>query len=133
MKSRASACATSRRRNYSAAAEAFRAVLAKDPGNHDALYNLANSYLALEDGKNLIDAAQKLIDSDPLNQNNFKDLLANGYKFDKNQDKQIEVVVQMQAMTVAVSVEGFALRKDGAKITGTATRGASKGAPRRTR
>ncbi len=107
-------------KDYAGAADAFKKVLAADPNNHDALFNLANAYLALEDGKNLIETSQKLLANDPLSPTNIR-LLANGWKFEKNQDKQIEVITMLQAMTFGVCVERFTPRKDGAKLTGVAT------------
>lgn len=107
-------------KDYAGAADAFKKVLVMDPSNHDALFNLANAYYALNDGKNLIATAQKLLVTDPLNTLNVK-LLANGWRLDNNQDKQIEVVTMLQAMTAGISLEHFTIRKDGAKLTGTAT------------
>lgn len=107
-------------KDYAGAADAFKKVLAGDPNNHDALFNLANAYYALEWPDSLIQASQKLLASDPLNTTNLR-LLANGYRLAKNQDKQIDVVMQLQAMTTGISVDSFMPRKDGAHVAGTAT------------
>lgn len=106
-------------KDYSGAADAFKKILATDPYNHDALNNLANSYLALEDGKGLLDASQRLLAVDPLGKNNVK-LLANAYRLVKDTTKWLDVVTQLQAMTVEMTVTSFTLRKDGAKFVGTA-------------
>lgn len=112
-------------KDYPAAADAFRKILATDPVNHDALYNLANTYLAMNDGKNLIATSQKLLDIDPLGGSNVK-LLANGYRLVSDTNKQIDVVMRLQAMPVQLSVDSFFTRKDGAKITVTATGNAAE-------
>jgi len=106
-------------KDYAGAAAAFKKILETDPFDHDALSNLANSYLALFDGKNLLDASQRLMTVDPLGKNNVK-LLANGYRLVADTTKWLEVVTQLQAMTVEVAISSVLLRKDGMKIIGTA-------------
>src|ERR1019366_1838731 len=106
-------------KDFNGAAEAFKKILVTDPYNHDALNNLANTYLALKDGKNLLDASQKLLAVDPLGKNNMK-LLANSYQLAADTTKWLDVVVQLQAMTVEVTVSNFTMRKDGVKFVGTA-------------
>lgn len=107
-------------KNYAGASEAFKKILAIDPYNHDALNNLANSYLALNDGKNLLEASKNLLAVDPLGENNVK-LLANAYRLVADTTKWLGVVTDLQAMTTKVTVSGFTARKDGAKFVGTAT------------
>jgi tetratricopeptide (TPR) repeat protein len=106
-------------KDYGGAADAFKRILVTDPYNHDALNNLANSYLALEDGKGLLDASVKLLAVDPLGKNNVK-LLANAYRIAKDTTTWLNVVTQLQAMTIEVTITSFTLRKDGAKFVGTA-------------
>lgn len=107
-------------KDYAAAALAFQKVLTIEPNNHDALFDLASSYYWLEDGKNLIPAAQKLLDVDPLSMSAVK-LLANGYRLDKQQDKQIDATTRLLAMTIDVKVEHFMGSPTNATLTGTAT------------
>ncbi len=107
-------------KDYNRAAEAFKRILVTDPYNHDALNNLANTYLALNDGKNLLDASQKLLAVDPLGNNNLR-LLANGYRLAADTNKWLGIVTQLQAMTMDVRVDSFTLRQDGARFVGTAT------------
>ncbi len=107
-------------KDYAAAAVAFQKVLTMEPNNHDALFDLASSYYWLEDGKSLIPAAQKLLDVDPLSMSAVK-LLANGYRLDKQQDKQIEVTTRLLAMPIDVKVEHFVASASSATLTGTAT------------
>ena len=118
-------------KNYAAAADAFQKILATDPVNHDALYNLANTYLAMKDGKRLIETSQKLLDIDPLGGANVR-LLANGYQLVADTNKQIEVVMRLLAMPVEVSIDSFFTRKDGAKLTLTATGKAAENAAGKT-
>lgn len=53
---------------YARAADVFRRGVALNPYDRDALYNLANSYLALEDGPQLLTAAEQLRSMEPLNE-----------------------------------------------------------------
>ncbi|MGH7523176.1 MAG: tetratricopeptide repeat protein [Gemmatimonadales bacterium] len=118
-------------KDYPAAADAFQKILATDPVNHDALYNLANTYLAMKDGKQLITTAQKLLDIDPLGGSNVR-LLANGYQLVADTNKQVEVVMRLLAMPVEISIDSFFVRKDGAKLTMTATGKAAQNASGKT-
>lgn len=118
-------------KNYPAAADAFQKILVTDPVNHDALYNLANTYLAMKDGKQLITTAQKLLDIDPLGGSNVR-LLANGYQIVADTNKQVEVVMRLLAMPVEISIDSFFVRKDGAKLTMTATGKAAQNASGKT-
>jgi len=118
-------------KNYPAAADAFQKILATDPVNHDALYNLANTYLAMKDGRKLIETSQKLLEIDPLGGSNVR-LLANGYQIVADTNKQIEVVMKLLAMPVEVSIDSFFTRKDGAKLTLTATGKAAEDAKGKT-
>ena len=81
-------------KDYAAAAEDFQRVLTMEPGNHDALYNLANTYLGLKDGKKLVETAQKLLDVDPLGVANLQ-LLFNGYRLAADTNKQIDVYTRL--------------------------------------
>ena len=117
-------------KDFAGAAVLFNRVLAIEPANHDAMNNLANTYYAISISsaafdsaalsQKLIDISQKLIESDPLNPTNLK-LLTNGWGLAKNQSKQIEVVTGLQALTIAISVDTFAVRKDGVKLYGEAS------------
>jgi tetratricopeptide (TPR) repeat protein len=107
-------------KNYAAAADAFQKILATEPLNHDAMYNLANCYLALNDGHKLIDASQKLLEVDPLGIANVK-LLANGYRLLADTTKWVAAATQLQAMTIGVNVARFVPGKDSAKLVGSAT------------
>jgi tetratricopeptide (TPR) repeat protein len=118
-------------KNYPAAADAFQKILATDPVNHDALYNLANTYLAMKDGRKLIETSQKLLEIDPLGGSNVR-LLANGYQIVADTNKQIEVVMKLLAMPVEVSIDSFFTKKDGAKLTLTATGRAAEDAKGKT-
>lgn len=102
------------------AAEAFGKVLEKEPYSRDAMFNLANVYLAEKNGPKLIETAQKLLAMEPLNTINMK-LLGEGYRAANDQPKLIETVEKLVAMPTNVAVENFQITKDGANLAATAT------------
>jgi tetratricopeptide (TPR) repeat protein len=106
-------------KKYPEAAAAFAKIVAAEPNNRDAQYNLANTYLALDDGPKLIEASLPLVAREPLNEDNRK-LLAQGYRKANNQDKLIEVVTELLAMPTSVTVERFQTRASGATLAGHA-------------
>ena len=107
-------------KDYAGAADAFQKIVANEPYNRDALFNLANSYFAMDSGQQLTDVSNKLLAIEPLSAANIK-LLANGYRLVKNQDKQIEVTTKLLGMTTQVSVDSFRPNKTGARLYGVAT------------
>ena len=72
--------------------------------------------------------AQKLVEMDPLNEDNLK-LLGEGYRFSNNQDQLIATVTKLVVMPTSVSVESFSHTKGGAKLAGTAASAASSSSP----
>lgn len=106
-------------KKYQEAADAFARILATDSLNRDAQFNLANAYLALEDGPKLIAAATPLLEREPLSEDNHR-FVAQGYRFTNQQDKLIELVTELLAMPTAVVIESFQVRQGGAVLAGHA-------------
>lgn len=107
-------------KKYAEAAEAFAKVASAEPYNRDALFNLANTYLALKDGAKLLEAAKRLADIEPLSENTLK-LLGEGYKQAANVDEAVKVAEQVLALPIDIRVTDFAAAQGGATLTGTAT------------
>ena len=107
-------------KKYAEAAEAFAKVAAAEPNNRDALFNLANTYLALKDGPKLLATAQRLQAIEPLSENTLK-LVGEGYKQAGNVDEAVKLAEQVLALPVDVRVSDFAAAGNGATLTGTAT------------
>ena len=107
-------------KKYAEAAEAFAKVASAEPHNRDALFNLANTYLALKDGPKLLAAAQKLSAIEPLSENALK-LVGEGYKQSGNVDEAVKMAEQVLALPVDVRVTDFANAANGATLFATAT------------
>jgi tetratricopeptide (TPR) repeat protein len=112
-------------KNYGEAASSYGRLLQRNPNHRDALYAQANSYLALQQGTSLIGAAQKLVALDPLGEYNYQ-LLAQGYKFEKRQDKLAETIIAEYALPVDLQFGEFVAAADnatfGAKAVGREAR-----------
>ena len=96
-------------KKYADAAATFTRVIALAPNNRDALFNLANAYLALQDGPNLITTAQALIALEPCR--NGTGPSCAGYQFTKKQDKVLEAFFAREALLVNLDVEHFKLTR----------------------
>ena len=107
-------------KDYATAAEEFIKVLSTEPGNRDAMFDLANAYLGLKDGKKLVETSQRLLDIEPLSVANLQ-LLFNGFRMVSDTNKQIETYNRIQGIPVAVVILSFSVNKDGAKLGGTVT------------
>lgn len=106
-------------KKFDEAADAFTRILALDSLNRDAQFNLANTYLATQDGPKLVVAAGPLLAREPLSEDNHK-FLAQGYRYANNQDKLIEVVTELLAMPTAITIERFAPQPGKATLAGFA-------------
>jgi tetratricopeptide (TPR) repeat protein len=107
-------------KKYAEAAEAFAKVAAAEPNNRDALFNLANTYLAMKDGPKLFATAQQLSALEPLSENSLK-LVGEGYKQAGKVDDAVKTAEQVLALPVDVKVTDFAAAAGGASWTATAT------------
>lgn len=107
-------------KKYPEAAEAFAKAAAAEPYNRDALFNLANTYLALKDGPKLLAAAQRLSALEPMNENSLK-MVGEGYKQSKQVDEAVKVAEKVLALPVDIGVTDFSPSGTGATLTATAT------------
>ena len=107
-------------KNYAEAANAFAKVVETEPHNRDALFNLANAYLALEDSPKLIETATKLVALDPMNERALQ-LLGEGYRMGKKQDELIKTVERITPMLISVENAAMQTNAEGATFTATAT------------
>ncbi len=107
-------------KKYPEAAEVFAKVAAAEPNNRDALFNLANTYLAMKDGPKLLATAQQLSALEPLSENSLK-LVGEGYKQSGKVDDAVKTAEQVLALPVDVRVTDFAAAAGGATLAATAT------------
>ncbi len=107
-------------KKYADAAKAFEQVVAQHPYDRDALYNLANTYLAMKDGAKLLPTAENLAAIEPLNETAVK-LVGEGYKQNNKVDDAVKVAEKVLAMPVDVKVNDFSTTGSGATFSATAT------------
>ena len=107
-------------KKYGEAAATFEQIVAKEPYNRDALFGLANSYIGLKNGPKLAEAAARLAEIEPMNDEIVR-MLANGQRMAKKEAQANKTAIRVLSMPVTVSVTQFAPTGAGATITGTAT------------
>jgi tetratricopeptide (TPR) repeat protein len=107
-------------KKYADAAAAFEKAATAEPYNRDALYNLANTYLALKDGPKLLATAQRLIAIEPASENSLK-LLGEGYKRSGKVNDAVKVAEKVLALPADVKVTDFSTTGSGATLQATAT------------
>ena len=107
-------------KKYAEAAAAFEKLTAAEPNNRDALSNLSNTYLALNDGPKLLDAATRLAAIEPLSENALK-LKREGYRLSKQVDEALKVAETVLALPADVKVDDLTATGTGATLTATAT------------
>ena len=107
-------------KKYAEAAGAFEKVIQAEPYNHDGLFNLTNTYLALKDGPKLLATAQRLAELEPMNERALK-LVGEGFKQTKKVNEAVSTAEKVLALPVDVQVSEFSAKADAASLTGTAT------------
>ena len=105
---------------YADAAGAFDKAVQRNPYSRDAVYNLANAYLALKDHENLVKAAGKLVDLEPMNEDVYR-LQGQGFKGLKKDAEVLKAAERLVGLQVTVEMTGFQLGRSTAKLEGLAT------------
>jgi len=107
-------------KKYADAAAAFEKLVAAEPYNRDALFNLSNTYLAMKNGPKLAAVAGKLVAIEPLSENALK-LQGEGYKQSAKVDAAVKTAEQVLALPADVKASDFAATGNGATLTLSAT------------
>lgn len=107
-------------KKYAEAAGMFEKVLAKEPYNRDAAFNLANAKLGASDADGLIMAGKTLVAIEPMNEMSQK-LYATGFQLKGEQDTLLTLLTNIEAMPVSVQVTGFNPGASAATWTAVAT------------
>jgi tetratricopeptide (TPR) repeat protein len=105
---------------FEQAAGVFERLLARNGWSRDAVYNLANAYLALKDWNRLLPAGRKLLQIEPLNEDAHR-LLGQAYRGLDQQDSLVAIATRLVMLPVNVEVTGFALSSQAARWTAVAT------------
>ena len=109
-----------REKDYKRAADAFEKALVADPQNHDALYNLANSYVGLSQWDKLGATADKLLALEPYN--DFANKAAvKAHQQLKHADAANAAATKLLAMPITLEVSNFASDGRSANWQATAT------------
>jgi tetratricopeptide (TPR) repeat protein len=105
---------------YDQASQVFSKLAARNPWSRDAVYNLANSYLALKQWDKLAETGKQLVAMEPLNEDSYR-LMGQAYRELNQQDAVLKAAEALVSLPVNVEVTGFVMRPDGARFTATAT------------
>jgi tetratricopeptide (TPR) repeat protein len=105
---------------YPEAVQAFGKAAARNPYSRDAVYNLANAYLALNDWQNLVETATKLVAIEPMNEDIYR-LLGQGHKGLKHDAEVLKAAEKLVGLPITLEMGQFGIGKSGAKLQGTAT------------
>ena len=102
--------------DYPAAAATFEKILAAEPFNRDALFNLAQSYSGANNYDKLLETALRLRVMDPLSFSALQ-LVGMAYRGKHDQAKMLETATALGGATVDVQVTGFTPTATGATLT----------------
>jgi len=105
---------------YDEAAKAFEKAVSRNPNSRDALYNLANSYLAMKDNQKLVETAQKLVELEPMNEDVYR-LLGQGEKGLGADSLVLKAAEKLVALPFNLEITAFQLGRNAAKLQATAT------------
>ena len=107
-------------KDWARAAQAFETALAAEPYNRDAVWALANSYLALRDADHLLPVGERLVAIEPMHVDALK-LLGAGYRLAKREKDALGVAERLLGLPVDVVVDSFVVKTDTVTLAATAT------------
>lgn len=105
---------------YDRAAEVFGRLAVRNPWSRDAVYNLANTQLALKQWDKLAETGKQLVAIEPLNEDSYR-LMGQAYRELKQQDAVLKAAEALVSLPVNLDVTEFVMRPDGARLTAAAT------------
>ncbi|HEX9167079.1 MAG TPA: hypothetical protein VF862_14295 [Gemmatimonadales bacterium] len=105
---------------FDRAADVFARLATRNPWSRDAVYNLANSQLALKQWDKLAETGKQLVAIEPMNEDSYR-LMGQAYRELKQQDAVLKAAEALVSLPVNVDVTGFVMRPDGARLTAMAT------------
>lgn len=106
---------------YDRAADAFRRVVGQNPYDRDGLYNLANTYLALEDWERLAATAETLRGFEPMSEDVLK-LHGQALRELKKPDAEVMAVAeQLVGLPFSVEITRVSYTAEEARVQAVAT------------
>ncbi len=105
---------------YQDAVLAFGKAASRNPYSRDAIYNLANAFLALKDYEKLVESAGKLVAIEPMNEDVYR-LLGQGHRGLKHDAEVLKAAEKLVGLPVTVEMNNFQIGRNTAKIQGSAT------------
>jgi tetratricopeptide (TPR) repeat protein len=106
--------------DYPNAAATFEKIIAVEPFNRDALYNLANAYFGLNNGDKLLETSLKLQAIDPLSYEVMQ-LVGSAYRLKHDQPNLMRTATALGGATISLAATGFTQSADHATLTLKAT------------
>lgn len=106
-------------KKYEESAKVFEKLMAQNPWSRDAVYNAANSYLALKQWEKLETTGRKLIEIEPLNEDAYR-LTSQALRELKKQDELLKVAEQFVSLPANVEVSAFSMGQQATRWEATA-------------
>ncbi|MHB1328854.1 MAG: tetratricopeptide repeat protein [Gemmatimonadales bacterium] len=106
--------------DFQRAAEAFDKAVSRNPYSRDAIYNLANAYLALKDNAKLVETSKKLVAIEPMNEDVYR-LLGQGHRGLEQQDEMLKAAEALIGLPVTIDVTAFQIGRTSSRLEGVAT------------
>ena len=105
---------------FKEAADVFEKLKAKNAWSRDAIYNLANAYLALKDWPKLVETGKQLQAIEPLSEDSYR-LTGQAFRELKQQDSLLKEAEALVGLPIAVEVTTFSMGTTSSRIEATAT------------
>jgi len=107
-------------KKYEEAAKVFERLMAQNPWSRDAVYNLANTYLATKQWEKLAETGKRLIEIEPLSEDAYR-LTSQALRELKQQDLLLKVAETFVALPVGIDVTAFSMGQQTSRLQATAT------------
>ena len=107
-------------KKYDEAIKVFEKLMARNGWSRDAVYNLANTYLATKQWDKLETTGRRLIEIEPLNEDAYR-LTSQALRELKKQDELLKVAEAFVVLPVNVEVTTFTMGQQSSRWQATAT------------
>jgi hypothetical protein len=91
-----------------------------NPWSRDAVYNLANAYLATKNWEKLVETGKQLQAIEPMNEDSYR-LAGQGYRELKQQDNLLKTAESLVSLPINIEVTAFNMGVASSRFRATAT------------
>lgn len=100
---------------YQESADVFAKLVARNAWSRDAVYNLANAYLALKNWDKLLETGKHLMEIESMNEDSYR-LVGQAYRELKQQDNLLRTAEALVGLPVNIEITQFVMGRSSSRV-----------------